>query len=63
MYGTAMPLLFPIAMFSYVVLAFEDVFLLVYFAKAPPLYDENMSMRVLKIMRVAPLFLLGFGFW
>jgi hypothetical protein len=63
MFGTALPILFPIAMISYSVLAFQDVFLLVYFAKAPPTYDENLNLRVLQMMRLAPIFLLGFGFW
>lgn len=63
MFGTALPLLFPIAMISYSILAFQDVILLIYFAQAPPTYDEKLNLRVLKIMKAAPLFLLSFGFW
>ena len=46
MFGTALPLLFPIAMFSYAILAVQDVLLLVYFAQAPPTYDENLNLQV-----------------
>ena len=63
MYGTALPILFPIAFFSYCVLYIQDVILLIYFAEAPPTYDEILNLKVIHIMRFAPLLLLAIGFW
>ena len=63
MYGTAMPLLFPIAFFSYAILYVQDVLLLIYFAKAPPNYDEKLNLQIIHLMEYAPLVLLSMGFW
>ena len=63
MYGTALPILFPLAMFSFLVLYFQDQFMLFYVYKTPPTYDESLNKDVLNIFAKAPLFLLSFGFW
>ena len=63
MYGTAMPILFPIAMFSFVVLYIQEVYLLYYVSKAPPTYDEQLNFTVLKALKASPFFLFSFGFW
>ena len=63
MYGTAMPLLFPIALVSFAILYVQDTLLLIYFAQAPPTYDEKLNMSVIHIMEYAPLVLLSIGFW
>ena len=48
MYGTALPLLFPIALFSFIILYIQDGMLMVYFAQKPPDYDEQMNAKVLR---------------
>ena len=50
MYGAALPLLYPIAMFSFAVLYVQDITLLVYFAEAPPSYDNDLNNRFISIM-------------
>lgn len=63
MYGAALPLLFPIAVVSYAILYLEDIILLVYFAEAPPTYDEQLNQKFINLVKKAPLVLLGFSFW
>ena len=63
MFGAALPLLFPIAFVSYIILHIQDQVLLVYFACKPPNYDEKLNIKVMALMKIAPLYLLGFSFW
>ena len=63
MFGTALPLLFPIAFISYCILKVQDIALLYWFAQTPPTYDEYLNEKVIEIMRYAPLVILGCGFW
>ena len=63
MYGAALPLLYPIAMFSFAVLYVQDITLLVYFAEAPPSYDNDLNTRFISIIQKSPILLLGMAFW
>jgi hypothetical protein len=63
MFGTAMPLLFPIALVSFSIVYVQDIILLIYFAQAPPTYDENLNISVIHLMEYAPIVLLSMGFW
>jgi len=62
-YGAALPLLYPIAMFSFAVLYIQDITLIVYFAEAPPSYDNDLNTRFIKIIQKSPIILLGLAFW
>ena len=62
-YGTAMPILFIIAAFSFCVQYVLDVTMLYYSFKAPPTYDESINTKMIQILKYAPLVLLSFGFW
>ena len=63
MFGTALPILFPIAYVSYIILNIQDQILLVYFAQKPPVYDEKLNNKIIETMRYAPMYLLAMGFW
>jgi hypothetical protein len=63
MYGFGMPILFPIAMVSFLVLWVVEKLNLFYGYIMPPMYDEKLSQDVLKKLQFAPLFYLSFGYW
>jgi len=63
MYGFGMPVLFPIAMLSFLVLYFVEKTMLFYGYALPPMYDERLSNDVLDKLQFAPLLYLIFGYW
>lgn len=63
MYGFGMPILFPIAMLSFLVLYFVERTMLFYGFVLPPMYDERLSNDVLVKLQFAPLLYLIFGYW
>jgi len=63
MYGFGMPVLFPIALFSFIVLYLVEKYALFYVHITPPMYDERLSNDVLNKLQFAPLLYLIFGYW
>jgi hypothetical protein len=63
MYGTALPLLYPIALLAFLFLYIQDHVYLVYLSGATPNYDKAVNARFLTILKCAPAFMLGIGFW
>ena len=63
MFGLGMPILFPIAFLSMVVLYFAEKVMLYWTYRLPPMYDERLSKRVLSMLKWAPIFYLSFGYW
>lgn len=63
MYGFGVPVLFPYAVFTFVVLYFVEKTMLFYSYRLPPMYDERLSQSVLNKLQFAPLVFLGFGYW
>ena len=63
MYGTAMPILFFIALFSFGVQYYLDIIMLYYVYAAPPTYDESLNFAMVENISYLPLVLLSFGFW
>ena len=63
MYGFGMPVLFPIAMLSFLVLYFVEKLMLFYSYVMPPMYDERLSNDVLSKLQFAPLLYVIFGYW
>ena len=63
MYGFGMPILFPIAMLSFLVLWVVEKLYLFYGYIMPPMYDERLSQDVLSKLQFAPLLYLCFGYW
>lgn len=63
MYGFGVPILFPYAVFTFVVLYFVEKIMLFYSYRLPPMYDERLSQSVLNQLQFAPIVFLGFGYW
>ena len=63
MYGLGMPILFPIAMLSFVILYFQEKLMLYYGYRVPPMYDERLSQNVLTRLQTAPILMMLFGYW
>jgi len=63
MYGFGMPVLFPIAMLSFLILYLVEKLMLFYGYVMPPMYDERLSNDVLQKLQFAPLLYLIFGYW
>lgn len=62
-YGTGMPMLFLIASLSLFVLFMVEKYAIYYIYKAPPAYDEKLNNKALSLLKLAPMFLLSFGYW
>jgi len=63
MYGLALPELFPIAAFTFFNYYVTDKYLITYFYRKPPLYDEKLNNAMLHTMKFAPLLMFFFGWW
>jgi hypothetical protein len=63
MYGTALPILFPIAMWSFFVLYTLERSLVCYYYKQPPAFDEKMTLTALKVLSWAPLVYMMLSYW
>lgn len=63
MYGPGLPILFPIACFSFIVMNIMEVVFLYYVYKTPPAYDTKLHKSVLTQLQFASLFSVAFGFW
>ena len=63
MYGFGMPILFPIACVSFLVLYMVEKLMLFYAYRLPPMYDERLSNDVLNKLQFGPILYLAFGYW
>lgn len=63
MYGTAMPILYLIALFAFLILYFSERLLVCYYYKQPPAFDEEMTMNTLNMLLWAPLIHMMFTYW
>jgi hypothetical protein len=63
MYGFGIPILFPIACASLIMLYFVEKSMLFYAYRMPPMYDERLSQNVLEKLQVAPILFCFFGYW
>jgi hypothetical protein len=50
MYGFGIPILFPVAVISLIILYFVEKTMLYYSYRMPPMYDEKMSELVYKVL-------------
>jgi len=62
-YGTGMPMLYPIALLGFVVLWFNERLLIVYYYKRPPNYNRLITTWPLAIMKKLPWVALPFNIW
>ena len=63
MYGTALPILFPIALFSFFMLYTVERLQVCYWYKQPPAFDEKMTMNTLRMLLWAPIIYMMFSYW
>lgn len=63
MYGLAIPMLFPIAFFCFLILYISERIQLTYFYKKPPMFDEKLNISAIGILKWAPVFMMLFGYW
>lgn len=63
MYGLGVPILFPIAAFTYFMLFTVERLTTSYFYQLPPTFDDQMTKNALGNLRWAALYYLFFGYW
>ena len=63
MFGLALPMLFPIAAFTFFNYYFCERVLLTYYYQKPPMYDEKLNSTALAWAKFAPLLMMSFGYW
>ena len=63
LYGAGMPILFPIAAFSYFNVWCLEKLNLAYFYKLPPSMDDKLTKNAVSVLSMAPLMFLFNGFW
>lgn len=63
MYGAGIPILFPVAFISLLVLFIVEKTCLFYVYKQPPMYDEKLNNSVVYTLTYVPYFFLGSAFW
>ena len=63
MYGTALPILYPIAAWAFFVLFSLERMLVCYYYKQPPAFDEKMTTTALKMLMWAPLVYMMLSYW
>ena len=62
-FGTGLPLLFPIAAFSILVYYIQQIYMIHTSYKVSPTYDQELNDTALKYLKLGPLLLLSCGFW
>jgi len=63
MYGTGLPILFFISLFAFIILYFVERICIFYYYKQPPMFGDEMTVNVLRILNWAPLLYMIIGFW
>lgn len=63
MYGTALPILYPIVLWAFFVLYTLERLLVCYYYKQPPAFDEKMTMSALNMLMWAPIVYMMISYW
>lgn len=63
MYGVALPIMFPIGAFTYFNYYVVDKFLVAYYFRRPPIYDDKLQRMSLGTVKYAPVLMFFFGWW
>lgn len=63
MYGIGIPIMFPIAAFTYFILYSVERLTVCYFYQQPPAFDDKLTKNMIKLMRQVPVLYLTFGYW
>jgi len=62
-FGLALPMLFPIAAFTFFNIYFLERLCVMYFHPKPPLYDDKLNAQMLRTLKWAPVMLIFFSYW
>lgn len=62
-YGFGLPILFPIAAMSFLVIYVIECLRLYYSYRVPASFDKKISEEVLSMLKFAPFFYIAFGYW
>jgi hypothetical protein len=62
-YGLALPILFPITLNLLINQYISERILFAYFYRKPPIFGIKMNEGALATLRLAPIFMLTFGYW
>lgn len=63
MYGTGIPLLFPISLFAFTLLYFVERFCVFYYYKQPPMLGDELTLNTIRILNWAPIVYMFSGYW
>jgi hypothetical protein len=63
MYGTALPILYPIGLLAFIVLYSVEKYLVYYWYKQPPVFDETITMNALSMLLWAPVLYMMTSYW
>ena len=63
LYGAGMPILFPIAAFSYFNVWWLEKLNLAYFYKLPPSMDDKLTLNAVNVLKMAPVMFIINGYW
>ena len=63
MYGSALPILFPIALASFVLIYIQDIYMLFRVYRVPPRFDSDLHLDQIVTMSNAVVIFLAFSTW
>ena len=63
MFGTALPILYPIGLLTFVILYVSHRLQVFYFFKQPPMYDKELTSNTLKLVPFACIIHMFFTYW
>ena len=63
MYGLGLPILFPIAVFTYGLFWLHEKYHMAYTYRLPPSFDDKLTHNAISMLRYAPILLLFNGYW
>ena len=63
MFGFGIPILFPVAWLTFIILYRMEKYMMYFFYKVPPMYDEKITKEMLSVLRIAPVLYLLCGYW
>jgi hypothetical protein len=62
-FGTGLPLLFPIALFSLIIIEVCDKFDIAYTHIRPPAMDDTLSTNCINMLKLSPVLMAMNSFW
>lgn len=62
-YGMFLPVLFPICLFGLINMYVTERLCMAYYYRQPPMYDEKLNKRAIRILKLAPVFMFFLGYW